>query len=763
MVKNLSRKIVIGILSIALLSMFCGTASAWLTGYDYRMLITVNNGGASELTNYQFNFTNDTDILVAEGHMQASGADCRITDASDNLIPFWNETAFNTTETKMWANATTLAVGDNTFYMYYGNAGASSVSDISGTFVFGDNFSVSPPLDAWTRYVGNPIIPATSEDWDYGFQVKPSAIYQGSEYKLYYYGATDDPNDIPRKIGMANGTDGYNFTKQGVVLSPSVSEWDNGSVMDPTIMYYNTEYWLYYGGQTPNQGAVTGEAQTGLAKSDDGVTFTRITNGIGGTSKVLDRGDNGEWDYNVAIGSSCVYYDGYFWLYYWGRPANANDDISIGLAKSTDGVNFTKITNGLGGTSKVLTTDGTSAEGKGVMRPSIFRYDNKWHMFYIRSHTDNSKRIGYAYSTDGVSWTRSINNPVLDIGTADWENDYLPGVSVIFKEGNENNKCIMYYQGAYATSKPTNRLAIANQTTAHNWDGSGDVNNCKWAFSSTDAINIEDGVMKVKAVTGGHHADVKSTYKPNFTEINYDFVQEFDYKPTAGFTYYGITSIGAMEQNSYAGGNNATHIWHYGGEVDGEQTVRWRMVVDSVADDGTNIAPYATNEPYKFQSKKLGGNVTCKIWNNTYSETSPIVEDNLTAKDNYNFPYVALWTRPGYTQPAVEVDNYRIRKLVSSEPTSSIGTEETGESGGAYNITLPAGWNIIGWTDTTPHNAEYMETLIGTNCTYSVAKNITSGLYETHQHGFDLNNFDAERGWGYYVHVTDETIWERDS
>lgn len=127
--------------ALLIAAVFCGTASAWLSGYDHRMPITVNNGEASELTHYQFNFTNDTNVLVAAGHMQASGADCRITDASDNLIPFWNETAFNAAGTKIWANATTLAVGDNTFYMYYGNPSASSASNITNTFVFGDDFA----------------------------------------------------------------------------------------------------------------------------------------------------------------------------------------------------------------------------------------------------------------------------------------------------------------------------------------------------------------------------------------------------------------------------------------------------------------------------------------------------------------------------------------------------------------------------------------------------------------------------------------------
>jgi hypothetical protein len=136
----------IHILTITIILLMSGTASAWLSDYDHRMAITVNNGGASTLNYYQFNFTNDTNTLVAAGHMLSSGADCRVTDHLDNLIPFWNETAFNAAGTKIWANATTLVVGSNMFYMYYGNVGASSVANITTTFMFGDNFYGADPV-----------------------------------------------------------------------------------------------------------------------------------------------------------------------------------------------------------------------------------------------------------------------------------------------------------------------------------------------------------------------------------------------------------------------------------------------------------------------------------------------------------------------------------------------------------------------------------------------------------------------------------------
>ncbi len=78
-----------------------------------------------------------------------------------------------------------------------------------------------------------------------------------------------------------------------------------------------------------------------------------------------------------------------------------------------------------------------------------------------------------------------------------------------------------------------------------------------------------------------------------------------------------------------------------------------------------------------------------------------------------------------------------------------------------YTTSLTSGWEMIGWTNITSVTAETMETDIGAECTFSTAKNMTSGLYETHQHGFSLNNFDVDMGVGYFAFVSDNVDWIR--
>ncbi len=59
-------------------------------------------------------------------------------------------------------------------------------------------------------------------------------------------------------------------------------------------------------------------------------------------------------------------------------------------------------------------------------------YDGStYHMWYSGAPTENSYRIGYATSSDGINWTKHGNNPVLDVGATgafDDEAVWLPAV-----------------------------------------------------------------------------------------------------------------------------------------------------------------------------------------------------------------------------------------------------------------------------------------------------------------------------------------------
>lgn len=230
-------------------------------------------------------------------------------------------------------------------------------------------------------------------------------------------------------------------------------------------------------------------------------------------------------------------------------------------------------------------------------------------------------------------------------------------------------------------------MYYGNAGAASDWDigatfvfGDGFDNANNWTISDTNAINVESGVMRVKAVTGGKNAYVTS--KPTLGD---NFVMEYDYKPTAGYTHYGVIGVGLTEQTAYAGGNNGIFHWHYGGASSGNQSLHSRSMVSGSNYPGTYIQPYATNELYKFQCAKLGSTVTCKIWDTSHSESSPNVSNALTCRNSYEYTYIDIFTRPGYTQPAADIDNFRIRKYVANPPTYAFGAEESAPTGAIMN------------------------------------------------------------------------------
>jgi PKD repeat protein len=136
------------ILIVVLLLFLIGITTAdSLTGWQYRKEITLNNTG-SELTNYQVKFTVNRDTGSDSGYTVYVGTKCEAdyddirftTSDGTTLLDYWIESSSSSTAT-IWVEVGTIAgSGDTYIYLYYGNAGASAVSNGTNTFPFFDDF-----------------------------------------------------------------------------------------------------------------------------------------------------------------------------------------------------------------------------------------------------------------------------------------------------------------------------------------------------------------------------------------------------------------------------------------------------------------------------------------------------------------------------------------------------------------------------------------------------------------------------------------------
>lgn len=166
----------------------------WLTGWTYRKSVTISRASGA-VTNYQMK------LLVGEssgasgedvdcgGHCLASFNDLRFT-ASDGvtLLDYWIESISGTTPNQLatvWIEFDSIGTSATTFYMYYGNSGASSVSSGADTFITFDDFERGSDGDtiggAWTETVPHVHISTEQDIGDLpGYTGSRAALLVGS-------------------------------------------------------------------------------------------------------------------------------------------------------------------------------------------------------------------------------------------------------------------------------------------------------------------------------------------------------------------------------------------------------------------------------------------------------------------------------------------------------------------------------------------------------------------------------------------------------
>jgi hypothetical protein len=159
---------------------------------------------------------------------------------------------------------------------------------------------------------------------------------------------------------------------------------------------------------------VPSQPSINVAKPLDNNIFPRIT---------------GSWDDDVCC-STIVDRGDKLMLWYAGKAAT--DTVwRIGLAESTDRMHFARV-----GSSPVMTEGGREDyDGRGVSMPYVL-YDDTRHlyrMWYTATALFGVTSIGYAVSTDGVTWHKFPGNPVVTASGVGLES--LGRANVLDEEG----------------------------------------------------------------------------------------------------------------------------------------------------------------------------------------------------------------------------------------------------------------------------------------------------------------------------------------
>lgn len=303
------------IITIILTLFLCGTASAWLSGYDHRMQIDINNTN-DNLTDYQYNFTVNTATLVSASKMQIDGSDCRITNATDILQEFWNKTSFNNTSTKIIVNATSLGnVTNTTHYFYYGNTGASSVSNITTTMVVGDDFNYTSQTFI-NESANNPVLTPT-DAWEGTGVIEPSVLMNGSTMDIWY------------RAHATNGQIGY-----ATASDSNCSQW-NRSASNPLtdiVGVHDLPYVLKNGSIYYMFIKKMSDCQIYLYNSTNKVNWTIMN---GGSPVLTHSTTSSDWDYQIFnVGVTVV--DGTWHMLYEGKSSTSGFRMGYSYSNLTE-------------------------------------------------------------------------------------------------------------------------------------------------------------------------------------------------------------------------------------------------------------------------------------------------------------------------------------------------------------------------------------------------------------------------------------------
>jgi surface protein len=182
----------------------------------------------------------------------------------------------------------------------------------------------------------------------------------------------------------------------------------------------------------------------------------------------------------------------------------------IGYATSTDGINWTKYIN-----NPVLGPGPEGAWDDHIIHTcTVILVDSIFHMWYsghTGNHNGRNYRIGHAISQDGVNWTKDTNNPVLIEGQkGEWDEHFVIVASVIYDGENYQ----MWYEGAGSTSEGW-RMKVGHAISP---DG------VNWSKDTKNPVLSPEYDWEGNAIPGGKVIFDSINYKMWYSSGNeYDF------------------------------------------------------------------------------------------------------------------------------------------------------------------------------------------------------------------------------------------------
>jgi hypothetical protein len=275
-------------------------------------------------------------------------------------------------------------------------------------------------------------------------------MLDGSIYKMWYGG--HDNSLVMPKIGYAESADGITWTRpdlgivsyngntnNNIIMAPVAGTWANIAVGNPTVLREGGIYKMWFAGNQDHT------IRLGYATSTDGIHWTQYSG-----NPVISPGSF--WPQITDIHDTTVVNDGGTYRI-WYSGIEYNYLAKIGYAYSSNGISWTNH-NG-----PVVTPSSSGWDAGEVYNANVVGSAGAFEMWYAGEPSVDSwtTRIGYAMSTDGITWVK--HGVVLDLGASGEPDSYRLNNPFIFKESDGTSK--MYYSGATTDNRARILLATS--------------------------------------------------------------------------------------------------------------------------------------------------------------------------------------------------------------------------------------------------------------------------------------------------------------
>jgi predicted GH43/DUF377 family glycosyl hydrolase len=265
----------------------------------------------------------------------------------------------------------------------------------------------------WRHVTNHPVVNyGAAGRWDNGAVLWPAVIKDGDTLRMWYAGSDEILGLGTTQIGYAWSLNGISWQRyaRNPVLSAELF-LERGIVVCPAVIKDGTTFKMWYGA------AGVPPRLIGYAISNDGIHWNRHAD------PVLQLGPSRDWDGSIMGPGTIQKENGVYKMWYWGGQESwPISVIQIGLAISHDGIHWVKYndistTEALFSSSDPVLKIGDPGEWDQlrVWSPAVLATDAGYEMWYAgrAGYTTPPQLVGYATSTDGITWKKSEDNPVI--------------------------------------------------------------------------------------------------------------------------------------------------------------------------------------------------------------------------------------------------------------------------------------------------------------------------------------------------------------